>query len=416
MKDKIAQLLKEAMGLDIATIGAAPLDSALRTRMRETRAGSLDHYWRLLQTAPAELQELIEAIVVPETWFFRDRDAFFALAKIVTSQWLPQNPGRTLRLLSIPCSTGEEPYSVAMALLDAEVPAAAFRVDAVDISARVLALADRAIYGKNSFRVADLAFRERHFTEVQFGWRLAPAVKERVSFHQANLLTPDFFSAAPPYDIVFCRNLLIYFDQPTQEHVVQKLGNLLLDTGYIFVGPSETFLLRQCGFHSANEPRAFVYRKQNPATHETTPPPSRTWIKPLLPSSTPARRQVPLQPKPARPAPISTPPAPSSPKVLLAEAERMADHGRLAEAKQLCETVLTTHGPSADTYYLLGVVAAAQGLDGQSAAHYRKAVYLNPAHTEALKHLALLAEKTGDPAGARRYHDRASRADAGAER
>ncbi len=102
-------------------------------------------YWERVRGSRAELQALIEAVVVPETWFFRDREAFAALARLAREEWLPSAPQTgCCRLLSLPCSTGEEPYSMAMALLDAGVPADRFRIDAVDISAAALAQAERA--------------------------------------------------------------------------------------------------------------------------------------------------------------------------------------------------------------------------------------------------------------------------------
>ena len=102
-------------------------------------------------------------MVVTETWFFREKQPFAALVRLVIEEWLPAHPTGRLRLLSVPCSSGEEPYSMAMALMDAGFPAARFEISAVDISARALAFAQRAIYGRNSFRGADLDFRTRHF-------------------------------------------------------------------------------------------------------------------------------------------------------------------------------------------------------------------------------------------------------------
>ena len=126
-------------------------------------------YWELVSASPNELQALTEAVVVAETWFFRDRAAFAAMARIALEHWLPANPEGVLRLLSLPCASGEEPYSIAMALLDSGFPSKRYRIDAIDISERTLAHAERATYGKNSFRGVELGFRDRHFEATAHG-------------------------------------------------------------------------------------------------------------------------------------------------------------------------------------------------------------------------------------------------------
>src|ERR1051326_8763307 len=102
------------MGLDVATVGHSALDHAVRSRMNACGLRDMESYWERLQSSKVELQELIETVVVPETWFFRDREAFSGFVKLVMEDWLPAHVGRMLRVLSVPCSSGEEPYSIAM--------------------------------------------------------------------------------------------------------------------------------------------------------------------------------------------------------------------------------------------------------------------------------------------------------------
>src|SRR5262249_21641542 len=148
---------------------------------------------------------------VCETWFFRDPASFDAFTQAAL-EWLGRNPAGTLRILSVPCSTGEEPCSLAMRLLDSKVPPHRFVIDAVDVSGRSLARAQRALYGKNSFRGGDLSFRDRHFRETAEGFELSDTVRKCVRFHQDNVLAETFLAGHEPYQIIFCRNLLIYFD------------------------------------------------------------------------------------------------------------------------------------------------------------------------------------------------------------
>ena len=215
----IANLLRQAIGVDAATIGQSVIDHAVRARMGACGMREVADYWERLRHSAAELEQLTEAVVVPETWFFRDAETYAALAQIVTNEWLPANLTGGLRILSAPCSTGEEPYSIAMALIDAGLPPHRFKIDAIDISSRALDIARRAIYGRNSFRGRELSFRDRFFRSQEAGYQLADSVLERVEFQHGNLIADDLLPGIGSYDIVFCRNVLIYFDAATQERV-----------------------------------------------------------------------------------------------------------------------------------------------------------------------------------------------------
>ena len=155
---QIEELLQQTMGLDVASIGTSAVERAVLARAAECKLDGAVAYLARLRSSAAELQALIEAVVVPETWFFRDMHAYAALVRIAQEEWLRAHPESVLRLLSVPCSTGEEPYSMAMALADAGFPAERYRIDAVDISARCLRRATTALYGRNSFRGRELGF------------------------------------------------------------------------------------------------------------------------------------------------------------------------------------------------------------------------------------------------------------------
>lgn len=420
-------LLKQAMGLDAASIGSSAIEHAVQVRMSACELNDMLAYLELVRASTTELQALIEAVVVSETWFFRDREAFSALARMAFEEWLRTHTEGVMRLLSLPCSSGEEPYSMAMALLDMGFPPSRFQIDAVDISVRVLTHAKRAVYGKNSFRGDHLDFRDRYFEATAHGHRLNDAVRRQVHFHHANLFEPNFLPGVEIYDIIFCRNLLIYFDRATQDNTVRVLQRLLKAKGALFVGPSETGLMLSHDFVSVKVPLAFAFRKIDAvarvAARASVPLASAPQVRPVFrpvisPASTPppaVPKSSPQKPLQWLPKSVATPRpnAPQGPATKLdsgmAEASALADQGRLVEAAKSCEEHMRRQGPSPQAFYLLGLIRDASGNLLEAVQHYRKALYLDPNHLESLSHLAFLLERQGDASGAQMLRNRVLR-------
>jgi chemotaxis protein methyltransferase WspC len=407
----IEALLRERIGLDAASIGAGSVARTLGERMRVRSVHDVAAYWALLHADPAEFQALIEAVVVPETLFFRHPEALTALGRYASaraaggSHW-----AGPLRVLSVPCSTGEEPYSIAMALLDAGLAPGRFRVDAIDISARALQRARIAEYGRNSFRGTALDFRERYFSPVGDHYVLRQTVRAQVRLLQGNLMDPGLLAGEPPYDFVFCRNLLIYFDAATQERALHTLERLTSADGMLFVGPAEASLLTRHGLTSAGVPLSFAFHKARPAAEA----PRRVSAAPaaaVATASRPAVAAVRARPAPAAPW-RNTPAAGSKPAEpdALGTIAALADRGELDAAIAACRAHLAAQGPSAAAYCLLGVLHDAQGQAAQAREGYRRALYLDPGHPEALHHLAALLDAEGDSDGAARLRQRAQRA------
>ncbi|MDQ0139685.1 CheR family methyltransferase [Cupriavidus necator] len=419
----IEALLKARIGLDAGAIGSGAVARAVRERQQARHAPDTEAYWQLLQGTADEFQALIEAVVVPETWFFRHREALLALGRFAAERAFADGR-RTLRLLSLPCSTGEEPYSIAMALLDAGVPPGRFYIDALDISARALARARQGRYGANAFRGAPLDFRDRYFTATPTGYVLEPRVRAQVRLLQGNLVEPGLLAGEAPYDFVFCRNLLIYFDAAGQRQAVQTLVRLTMADGLLFVGPAEASVLSAQGLEPIGIPLSFAFRKpalvaprpraaSHPPPHATQPP--RMAAPPRLP-----RPPGSMRPQPARaPAPAATPAAPPAAADARAAAlsgiAAMADRGELEAATAACLALLDRAAPDAggaamaDAYCMLGVLHDAAGRVAQAHAAYRRALYLDPSHQESLYHLAALLDTEGDHDGATRLRQRAQR-------
>ncbi|MCK1794336.1 CheR family methyltransferase, partial [Pseudomonas violetae] len=276
--------LKARIGLDVTSVGPAIIERAVRQRSAANHALTAEEYWHRLQGSRDEQQALVEAVIVPETWFFRYPESFATLAKLATRRLAEINNMRALRILSLPCSTGEEPYSMAMALLDAGVKPHQFKVEGMDVSPLSVEKARHAVYGKNSFRGQDIEFRERYFTAENDGYRLDERVLEQVRLQVGNLLDPTLLANEPAYDFVFCRNLLIYFDLSTQQQVFEVLKRLTHVDGVLFIGPAEGSLLGRFGMRSIGIPQSFAFSRQ------AVPDPVPAFLPITLPIPQPLRQ------------------------------------------------------------------------------------------------------------------------------
>ncbi|OBV41133.1 CheR family methyltransferase [Janthinobacterium psychrotolerans] len=400
-------LLRRATGL---TVSKSMAERAVRQRMEHTGQDNSDAY--LAGITAEEMTQLVELVVVPESWLFRDPQAFYATVELVQERW---SRGRTTRIASIPCAGGEEPYSMAMALRDAGVPRAAFSIDAYDLSPACIARAQAGVYGRNAFRAQDVAFRERYFTHVaDDSYRILDALRAQVTFKQGNLLQFDTDALGKHYDVIFCRNLLIYFDKPTTRAAIARLSALLADDGMLLAGYAEVPSFCQNGFAPLQYRQAFALKKDDgkPAALSQAPlPPAAK--KPALrsvPALPPTTPPAPARAMPARPRPASAP-APAAVPVtdLLAEARTLADRGLLREAGDKCHAHLARVPEAAEAYYLLGLINELAGKMDLADDYWRRCIYLQPDHYEALCHLALLAERNGNQTAASTLKSRAAR-------
>ena len=320
---------------------------------------------------------------------------------------------------------------MAMALQDAGVSSRRFQIDAADISGRALARARQGIYRKNSFRSEDPAFRDRHFLAGNGGFLLKAAIREGVNFYQGNVLAEDFLADKGRYDFIFCRNLLIYFDRPTQERARGE-SNGCLAHGTLFVGPPRL----PCPDRDllAGIPMAPACQKPAAAAAASldrrqragrTPNPTRVATGPWhLNGDNPGKLTVagdaltgklPVGDRPSGNANLNTPANgtlqgghQTSAATSLNTARRYANAGRLKEAAGICENHLREYGCSAEVYYLLGLVLDAQS-NPKAIDCYRKALYLEPDHYETLLQMASLSQRNGDAARADNLKRRALR-------
>lgn len=394
-------LLREKIGLDPNSIGSDAIAIAIKQRMIECQITDINSYLQKIHESPQELDALIDNVIIPETWFFRDRESFKYLQQYVVSEWLPHYKNRVLRILSVPCSTGEEPYSIAISLLEAGLNPADFHIDAVDISKKCLLNAQRAIYNQYSFRGNPLSFQDKYFQRHITGFRLSEKITSLVNFMYGNLAAPDFLIGMPSYDIVFCRNLLIYFDITTKKRTVRTLERLVNPAGLLFIGHAESSLLLNSHFVAIRASLAFTYRKSTISQtslptqkhkHRHTNHTFKQSKQPIVEK----KYSQPTNSQPTIDVKISNTSQPNSNYQSLKNAKLLADQGHLSEAIQLCQEHIQQNKVSVEGYVLLGQIQQAMGNNQESLLCFQKAIYLQPNHREALTHLALLQESEGD--------------------
>jgi chemotaxis protein methyltransferase WspC len=402
--NQIEALLLRTVGFDKAVLSSKVIRQCVEGRMFLLGMPQMADYLALLQRDAEELDDLVNTIVVPETWFFRDHAPFEFLRLFIREEWLPRFSSRPLRILSIPCSTGEEPYSIAMTLLELPMKRDQFKIDAVDISQRALEWAKKGLYHRHSFRGARSSGFMHFFQEGPEGFQLSSDVMATVEFTRANAM--EYAASVPDgtYDIVFCRNLLIYLDEKARHTLITQLERALVPEGIFFLGHAEAPCVFLPAYEAVAFPGSFAVRKRSPTRRLTEPVPSKKLAGvPSVP------RMVAPPPAAKKPDLAEAPVVDESLDQWLEQARQCADRGEYGQARQCCEKVLKKKPFCTEAFYLSGVAALADGDEDLAMDFFHKTVYLEPDHEEALIHLSLLMEKKGERAQAARYRQMAGR-------
>ena len=239
-------------------------------RMKELQARSLREYFECLTTRPtrqAELVSLLNEITIGETCFFRNQPQLEALRQIVLPKIIEAKaklPFRRLRIWSAGCSTGEEPYTLSILLLEESQRLKDWKIEilATDINQRSLDDAKNALYGSYSTRHLTPYFRQKYFTvAADDQLQLQSAVRDSVTFSRLNLSEDARMIFMKGLDLIFCCNVLIYFDLASKRRVIQHFYNNLLPHGYLFLGHSESLYGVNDDFRLVHLPRTTAYVK-----------------------------------------------------------------------------------------------------------------------------------------------------------
>jgi chemotaxis protein methyltransferase CheR len=270
LPDDVFRQLREAIyrrsGLWFSDSSKYLLQKRLSPRARELNFDTFQKYFYFLQYDPraeSEFETIFDLVTTNETYFFREPAQLQAFTDEIVPELIGKARGRKIRIWSAGCSSGEEPYTIAMLLDDRRYyDRAAFEIFASDINQTVLAKARRGKYRENSFRATSPAMRDKYFhREPDGSWRIHDAVRNRVSFGRLNLYDTARVALLGVLDVIFCRNVIIYFDEGAKRAVIGSFHERLGEGGYLLLGHSESLMSLSTQFKLRHLTHDMVYQK-----------------------------------------------------------------------------------------------------------------------------------------------------------
>jgi chemotaxis protein methyltransferase CheR len=423
-------LLAQRLGLSLEGVPAAAVASVL-TRRVTARGGLCAAYLRELASGPpaAEIGALAAELTVGETYFYRHLEQLRALAEVALPQRLAARADqRRLRILSAGCASGEEAYTIAMVIRETVPDDWDVRILGVDANPAMIHRAGQAGFSRWALRTTPADVQQRWFSVNGATSRLDDAVRRPVRFIAHNLVDDDPRVWPPDsYDVVFCRNVLMYLTPSAAAAVMGRVGRSLASGGFLFLGHAEAIHGRTDWLEVRHSHDAFYFQRASRQAPEAGPPAPAA----LTAMPTPIPRPVPtLVPTPVR-TPVRTPVAATGWELALellrgerfaaalevaealtagsphVAAERslhailLIHGGHLARGEAVCRQLIEDDPLDSGAHYLLALCREGRG-DEAAARHYRTATYLDPGFAVARLRLGLLARQQGDGGAARR--------------
>jgi chemotaxis protein methyltransferase CheR len=446
--DRFRRLVEDRVGLSFDASKDALLAEVLERRSRALGCRESRYLDGLeaVSVERAELAALAAGLTVGETYFFRNAEQFEALRDVL-AEWVAGEPRtRILRMASLACASGEEPYSLAMLVQD--LPLLAGRevsIRAFDLNPEALEKAARARYSAWSLRELPASMLARWFRREGSEYVLDPAIRAAVRFGEANLAADEAQAwESEGFDVIFCRNVLMYFGPRAMRSLVARLTRALAPSGYLFLGHAETLRGLSQDFHLLHTHGTFYYQRRDGCAPRPGPPPPRrdpppappsdsSWVQVVEDAAQRIRALTEVAPRPAFPARTETPrpkapeldralglmqeerfdealaqlgalktPGPDEAEVLLLRAALLVQRGELAVAETACAALLAHDELHAGAHYLLALCREGAGDADDAREHDQVAAYLDPAFAMPRLHLGLMARRAGDLATAGR--------------
>ena len=387
--DSIVRLIETEAGLHFPEHRRQEIEESIHKAAIDSGADDLAGYLRRIEADPRVREELAARVTIGETYFMRDLEQFEVLRDVVLPELIAAH-GTDLRIWSAGCSTGEEPYSLAILL--AEMGARlSWPITATDINRVVLDRATQGSYGEWSFRGVDPALRARYFTPDGKRFRVRDEVRRKVRFDWLNLATPDYpslWSGIAGMHLIVCRNVLIYFSPRAIGSVAGRLHASLANDGWLMCGASDPPLAEHASLQSREVRGRLLYRRSSEQIAMVPKPP------PELPLSepTPDRRRTARVRAPRVDADVQ-------PNDVL-KIRALADAGLHREASELATAASARSPLDAELQYLSAAICLERGQNELAAVIARRALYLDPTLSVAAIVLGNALRRSGDLRGA----------------
>ncbi len=419
---ELAAILKERVGLNIRPDGHAALRIAMLARREDAEppAADPDGYLELLRNPPGdeELRRLLPLVTVGKTSFFRDERQFGALEAVLPGLVARARAGgRRVAVWSAGCATGEEPYSIAITAAEAGAGPDDVEILATDVNPEAVAFAARGSYEARRLREVKEPYLSRYFDREGDRYVVRAGLRRLIAAIRPHNLVSSIFPRAGEaggWDVIFCRNVIIYFDTATTQQVLTQFHNALAPGGYLFLGYSESLFRLFEGFELTEVAGAFVYRRpeSGAAAARPAPPPAPSLRPHLVPMPSapppvrhlrlappePAHTPVPLPPEVYAPEPAQEPPL--APQEFLDAAVALFADGRFGAARELLERQLEKGGEDLAVRLTLANLYGILRQPDRARVCYQAALQIEPLSAEAHLFYAvhLLAQADADAA------------------
>jgi len=258
---KYRDFIYQESGITFTAANRSILESRLREQLRSKSMDSVKDYFDIIYRDKEELKVFLDSITTNLTRFFRNQPHFDALQKYVVPELLhniKKTPSGTIRVWSAGCSTGEEPYTIAMLLSEILPPSWKYDIVASDISLKCLMTAKEGFYPDNRVDGIPPHYLSKYFDKVDGGYRIKHEIQSRIKFDYHNLKND---SGQRGLDLVFCRNVIIYFDEVAQAAVINRFWDAMAPKSFLFIGHSESLFGMNTKFEFVKTEWATLYRK-----------------------------------------------------------------------------------------------------------------------------------------------------------
>jgi chemotaxis protein methyltransferase CheR len=390
------------------------LRAGLYSRMESKGVTSPGQYYRFLLFHPEgqkELEELLSYITVNETYFFRNKAHFAALKDRILVKLVKENREGSIKVWSAGCSTGEEPYSIAMTILDLMQDRRDLQIEILgtDVDKQALAKAEKGMYRKRSLRITEEKYRSKYFSADNGEFEIDNRLRDMVQFKHFNLIEAPYpRPSSGDWDIIFCRNVVIYFNRESLRHVANSFHSVLADNGYLFMGHSETLDGISNEFSLVEIDGTFIYtKKPHNATVATdmtdsadsSPALKNRAAKKLKRTATSKKdsktSKLKSRKRGSRSGEIKLPKPVENTESIYTEASELFAREQVDAALDKTETYIELNPEDARGHLLAAKIYADRGVYERAVGRFEKCIELEPLLTEAHYLLGVIYQRLG---------------------